>query len=75
VLPEQFFRPRPVFENPDFLAANFFGTSLPPAPARRPDLPVEPAAAGAMIGLVGVFGGVHAGARRWLTRSRGLTGY
>jgi hypothetical protein len=71
VLPEEFFEPRPVFQNPDFLAANFFGASLPP-PTRPADVPFPPMAAGAVVGLVGVFGGVHAGARRWLSRSRGL---
>jgi hypothetical protein len=73
VVPEAVFQARPVFQHPDFLAANFFGGSLP-EPGLEPAFPLRPTATGAVMGLAGVFGGVHATARRWLSRRRGLTG-
>jgi hypothetical protein len=60
------FQPRPVFENPDFQATNFEGDPVvPQPPAQEPDSPLLPRTATTVLGLIGVFGGVHQARLRW----------
>jgi hypothetical protein len=60
------FQARPVFENPDFQAINFRGDPLvPQPPAQDPDSPLLPMTARTVLGLMGVFGGVHQARLRW----------
>jgi cysteine-rich secretory family protein len=65
--PEPAFQPRPVYKDPDFLAANFLDALLPkpePQPARDAETAFRPTAMD-VIGVVGFFAGVHHVRLRW----------